>query len=166
MGRGWSTLALVAVAAGLGAYIYFVDAERSTTEVKEKVFSVAADDIEELRVTAKGETSVLKKTDGKWMLVEPVATDADDSAVTALLGGLTSLEITREVDPKAANLADFGFTTAKADVTFTAKGGATGRVRLGDQTPAGADLYAVKGDESRVFLVATFVESSLAKSAF
>ena len=60
MGRAWSTLALVAVAAGLGAYIYFVDAERSTTEVKEKVFTVAADDIEQLRVTAKGETSVLK----------------------------------------------------------------------------------------------------------
>jgi len=166
MGRGWSTLALVAVAAGLGAYIYFVDAERSTTEVKEKVFSVAADDIEQLRVTAKGETSVLKKTDGKWMLVEPVATDADESAVTALLGGLTSLELTREVDPKAANLAEFGLAAAKADVTFTAKGGVTGRVRLGDQTPAGSDLYAVKGDESRVFLVATFVESSLAKSAF
>lgn len=166
MGRAWSTLALVAVAAGLGAYIYFVDADRATTEVKEKVFSVAADDIEELRITAKGETSVLKKTDGKWMLVEPVATDADDSAVTALLGGLTSLELTREVDPKAANLAEFGLTAAKADVTFTAKGGVTGRVRLGDQTPAGSDLYAVKGDESRVFLVATFVESSLAKSAF
>ena len=27
----WSTLALVAVAAGLGAYIYFVDAERPET---------------------------------------------------------------------------------------------------------------------------------------
>ncbi len=166
MGRAWSTLALVAVAAGLGAYIYFVDAERTTTEVKEKVFTVAADDIEQLRVTAKGETSVLRKTDGKWMLVEPVATDADDSAVTALLGGLTSLEVTREVEPKAANLADFGLAGPKADITFTAKGGVTGRVRLGDQTPAGSDLYAVKGDESRVFLVATFVESSLAKSAF
>ena len=162
----WSTLALVAVAAGLGAYIYFVESERSDTEVKEKVFAVAADDIEELRVTAKGETSVLRKTDGTWLLVEPVATDADQNEVTALLGGLTSLEITREVDPKAANLAEFGLTAPKSDITFKAKGGVTGRVRLGDQTPAGSDLYAVRGDESRVFLVATFVETSLARSAF
>ena len=60
----WSTLALVAVAVGLGAYIYFIEFERPTGEVKEKLFTVAADDIEELRVTAKGETAVLKKADG------------------------------------------------------------------------------------------------------
>lgn len=162
----WSTLALVAVAVGLGAYIYFVDSERTDGEVKEKVFSVAADDIETLRVTAKGETSVLKKTDGTWMLVEPVATDADQNEVTALLGGLTSLDITREVDPNAANLAEFGLAAPKSDITFTTTSGVTGRVRLGDQTPAGSDLYAVKGDESRVFLVATFVETSLARSPF
>lgn len=162
----WSMLGLVAVAAGLGAYIYFVDAERPTAELKEKVFAVAADDVEELRITAKGDTSVLKKTDGKWMLVEPVATDADQNEVTALLGGLTSLEVNREVDPKAASLAEYGLGTPKSDISFTAKGGVTGRVRLGDQTPTGADLYAVKGDDARVFLVATFVETSLARSAF
>ncbi|MBP7779270.1 MAG: DUF4340 domain-containing protein [Acidobacteria bacterium] len=162
----WSTLALVAVAAGLGAYIYFVDADRPAGEVKEKVFTVAADDIEELRVTAKGETSVLKKADGKWMLVEPVATDADQNEVTALIGGLTSLDITREVDANASSLAEYGLTAPKSDITFTAKGGVTGRVRLGDQTPTGSDLYAVKGDEARVVLVATFVETSLARSPF
>ncbi len=162
----WSTLALVAVAAGLGAYIYFIDSERSAGEVREKVFAVAADDIEELRVTAKGETSVLKKTDGKWMLVEPVGTDADQNEVTALLGGLTSLDITREVDPNAADLAEYGLTAPKSDIAFTAKGGVTGRVRLGDQTPTGSDLYAVKDDGARVVLVATFVETSLARSPF
>ena len=162
----WSTLALVAVAAGLGAYIYFVDADRSAGEVKEKVFTVAADDIEELRVTAKGETSVLKKADGKWMLVEPVATDADQNEVTALIGGLTSLDIAREVDANASSLAEYGLTAPKSDITFTAKGGVTGRVRLGDQTPTGSDLYAVKGDGTRVFLVAPFVETSLARSPF
>lgn len=162
----WSTLALVAVAAGLGAYIYFVDAEPATSELKEKLFSVAADDIEELRVTAKGETSVLKKTDGKWMLVEPVATDADQNEVTALVGGLTSLEVNREVDPNAANLAEYGLTAPRADITFVAKGGVTGRVRLGDQTPVGSDLYAMKGDDPRVVLVATFVETSLTRSPF
>ena len=162
----WSTLALVAVAAGLGGYIYFVEAERPDGEVKAKVFSVAADDVEELRVTAKGETSVLKKTDGKWMLVEPVATDADQNEVTALLGGLTSLEINREVDPKAADLSQYGLATPKADISFTARGGVTGRLRLGDQTPTSSDLYAVQGDDTRVFLVATFVETSLARSSF
>jgi hypothetical protein len=41
----WSTLALVVAAAGLGAYIYFVDSERPETEAKAKVFAVEADAI-------------------------------------------------------------------------------------------------------------------------
>ncbi len=166
MRGAWSTLALVAVAAGLGAYIYFVDANRSETEVKEKVFSVAADDVEELRVVAKGDTTVLKKTDGTWSVVEPLATDADQNDVTTLLGSLTSLDITREVDPNASNLAEYGLTTPKADISFKAKGGVSGRLRLGDATPTGGDLYAVQGDGSRVVLVATFVETNLSRSTF
>ena len=166
MKGAWSTLALVAVAAGLGAYIYFVDAKRPETEAKEKLFSVAADDVDELRITAKGDTTVVRKTDGRWALVEPVATDADQNEITSLLSSLTSLEINREVDPNAANLAEYGLTTPKADVTFTAKGGAKGRVRLGDATPTGGDLYAVAGDGARVVLVGTFVETNLARSAF
>lgn len=166
MGRAWSTLALVAVAAGLGAYIYFVDAEKTDTAVKEKVFTVAMDDVEELRITAKGDTTVLRKTNGAWALVEPVATDADANDVNTLLSSLTGLEVNREVDPKAADLAQFGLATPKTDITFKAKGGATGRLRLGDATPSGGDLYAVKGDDARVFLVSTFVETNLARSSF
>ena len=81
----WSTLALVAVALGLGAYIYFVDSTRTDTETKEKVFAVTADAVEELRVVSKGDTSVLKKANGAWALVEPLATDADTNEVTALV---------------------------------------------------------------------------------
>ncbi|MEZ5293063.1 MAG: DUF4340 domain-containing protein [Vicinamibacterales bacterium] len=162
----WSTIGLVAVAAGLGAYIYFVDSGRPDTEAKEKLFTVAADDVEELRVVAKGDTTVLKKTDGTWRLVEPVATDADQSDVTSLLGSLTGLEINREVDPKATDLAQYGLSSPKADITFTAKGGVTGRIRLGDQTPTGSDLYAVKDDGGRVVLVSTFVETNLSRSTF
>lgn len=166
MGRAWSTLALVAVAAGLGAYIYFVDAKKTDTEVKEKVFSVPMDDVEELRVTAKGGTTVLHKTNGTWALVEPVATDADANDVNTLLTSLTGLEVNKEVEAKAADLAQFGLTAPKADITYKAKGGASGRIRLGDATPTGGDLYAVKDDNARVFLVSTYVETNLARSSF
>ena len=166
MRGAWSTLALVAVAAGLGAYIYFVDSKQSDADVKEKVFAVAADAVEELRIVSKGDTSVLKKTDGTWKLVEPLATDADGSQVSSLVDSLTSLELNRQVDPKATDLAQYGLASPKADITFTAKGGVKGRVRLGDQTPTGTDLYAVKDDDSRVFLVSTFAETNLMRSAF
>jgi hypothetical protein len=162
----WSTLALVVAAAGLGAYIYFVDSERPETEAKAKVFAVEADAIEELRVTAKGETSLLRKTDGTWKMVEPIATDVDQNEVSALVSGIANLEENREVEPNATNLAEFGLAEPKADLTFKAAGGATGRVRLGDQTPTAGDMYAVKDDGTRVFLVGTFTENTLARSPF
>ncbi|HEY6614551.1 MAG TPA: hypothetical protein VIZ32_08530, partial [Vicinamibacterales bacterium] len=81
--RGWSTLALVVVFAGLVGYIYFVDSKREPGggTVKEKPFgSLQADDIEEVQIkSADGETTRLQKTDGKWQVVEPVKTDADTS---------------------------------------------------------------------------------------
>ncbi|MGE0361617.1 MAG: DUF4340 domain-containing protein [Vicinamibacterales bacterium] len=166
MRGGWSTLALVVAAVGLGAYIYFVDSERPETEAKAKVFAVEADAIEEIRVAAKGETSLLRKTNGTWAMVEPIATDVDQNEVSALVSGLANLEENREVEPNAANLAEFGLAEPKADITFKAAGGATGRVRLGDQTPTAGDMYAVKDDGARVFLVATFTENTLARSSF
>jgi hypothetical protein len=161
----WSTLALVLAAAGLGAYIYFVESERPDTEPKAKVFAVEADAITEVRVTAKGETSLLRKTDGTWKMVEPIATDVDQNEVSALVSGLANLEENREVDPAATNLAEYGLAEPKADIAFTA-GSTTGRIRLGDQTPTSSDMYALKGDDTRVFLVPTFTENTLARSSF
>jgi hypothetical protein len=161
----WSTLALVVAAAGLGAYIYFVESERTDTEAKAKVFAVEADAIEEIRVTAKGETSLLRKADGSWKMIEPLATDVDQNEVSALVSGIANLEENREVEPNAANLAEFGLAEPKADISFKA-GSVNGRVRLGDQTPTAGDMYAVKDDGTRVFLVATFSENTLARSSF
>ena len=75
-----STIALIVVLAGLGAYIYFVDSKRpastsgpggTTTETKEKIFGVEADKVEEIRVTADKEATLLRKQDGTWRNVEP-----------------------------------------------------------------------------------------------
>ena len=59
--RGFtSTLILVVVLAGLGAYIYLVDNKRpaasadGSATTKEKVFTVDVDKINELRVTYQG----------------------------------------------------------------------------------------------------------------
>ena len=62
MRRLINMLVLVVLLAGLGAYIYFVDSERPAAGVtdKEKVVAVEADNLEEIVVTADGETSTLR----------------------------------------------------------------------------------------------------------
>ena len=68
----WSTLALVVVLAGLGGYIYFVDSKRPASTgvegepARTKVFTVEADKVNEIRLTAKGQTTLLAQ-DGRGL---------------------------------------------------------------------------------------------------
>jgi hypothetical protein len=162
-----TTLLLVLVLAGLGAYIYFVESERPAggVEEREKVFAVEADQIEQMTVTAKGETTTLAKTDGVWKITAPVAADADSTEVSNLTTAIAALEINRVLDENASNLADFGLADPRIKIAFKA-GSTSGEVHFGETTPTQGDMYAVKPGESRVFLVAAYQDSSLAKNTF
>ena len=166
-----STIALIVVLAGLGAYIYFVDSKRpagalGSTETKEKVFSVEPDKIEEVRVTADKETTLLKKQDGTWKIVEPAAVDADQTEASGLTTSLTGIEIGRVIEESAADLSRYGLADPKIKVAFKAQGGAGGELYLGDKTATNTDMYAAKAGEKRVFLVPSFQETSLNKKPF
>ena len=169
MGRFVSTGALVLVLAGLGGYIYYLDrAPAEPDSAKEKPFAaVKADDIEELQITAAGEATRLKKSGTTWSIVEPVQAEADGGEVSSLTGSLASLEVGRVVDEKPADLKAFGLEPARVDVRFKVKGQPAERqVLLGDKTATGGDLYAKLPESPRVFLVASFLESSFNKSTF
>ena len=168
MGRLLSTIALVVVLAGLGAYIYFVDSKRPAAGVEEKakVFTVEPDKIEEITVTADAETSTLRKVDGAWRLTAPVQADADQSEISSLTTNLSTLEVNRVVDENAANLAEYGLATPRIIVAYKAQGGGTGELHLGDKTATQSDVYALKPGEKRVFLVPAFHETTFAKKPF
>jgi hypothetical protein len=175
MGRGLSTIVLVLVLAGLGAYIYFVDANRpggtpgpagTIVESKEKVFTVEADKIQEVRITADKETSLLRKSNLTWQMVEPVQSNVDETEVTGLTNSLTGLEYGRIVEENAADLATYGLAEPRFTIAFKADGGAAGEIAIGEKTPTGTDVYAVKAGEKRVFLVPSYHETSFNKKPF
>jgi hypothetical protein len=166
-----STLVLVAILAGLGAYIYFVDSKQPAStgfeaEPRTKVFSVESDKITDLTVTSSGETSVLKKDAGGWKMVEPTATDADSSEVSAITSAISGIESSRTIDENAARLAEYGLEKPSTTIEFKAEGNLSGTLLLGDKTAMQSDLYAMKGGEKKVFLVPAYQETSLAKKPF
>jgi hypothetical protein len=163
-----STIILVIVLAGLGGYIYFVESERPAggLETKDKVFSVEADDLEEITVTAENETTTLSKREGTWKITSPVEADADANEVSALTSALTGLEVNRVVDEAASNLADFGLAEPRIKIAFKAAGGASGELHIGDKTPTQSDMYALQPGAQRVILVPAYQETSLAKNTF
>ena len=163
-----STIILVLVLAGLGAYIYFVDSERPAAGVEErdKVFTVEADKLEEITVTSDGESTTLRKVDGTWRITAPVAADADANEVSGLTTAITGLEVTRVVAESGANLADFGLADPRISIAYKAEGGAGGELHIGDKTPTQSDMYATRPGDGRVFLVPAWQETSLAKNTF
>ena len=169
MGRLWSMLALVAVLAGLGGYIYFVDAKRPASDLaaKQKVFDgVTADKIEEITVTNDGESSTLRKADGTWKMTAPIGSDADQNEVSTLTSNLASVEVNRVIDENAANLGDYGLAKPKITVAFKGQGGLVGELLIGEKTATQGDVYAMKPGGKRVFLISSFQETAFGKKPF
>ena len=166
-----STLALLVILIGVVAYIYFVDSNKPTgdTETKEKAFTdVKADEIEELQIkSADGQTTRLQKADGRWQLVEPIKADADQTETSNITSSLASVDITRVVDEKGANLQQYGLDPPRLDVGFRVKGKKDlQRILIGEKTPTGGDLYAQLPGKTRVFLVNSFLDSTFNKNTF
>jgi len=167
-----STLILVVVLAGLGAYIYFVDSKRpaagadGSAAAKDKVFTVDVDKINELRVTYQGQSSLLKKTDGGWKLTEPAAIDADPPEAIGIANALTNVEIVRVIDENATNLDQFGLANPAITVEYKADGGASGTLKLGNKNATQSEIYALKDNDRRVFLVSSFQETSFNRTPF
>lgn len=163
-----TTIALVLVLAGLGAYIYFVDSGRPAAgvEEKDKVFSVEAEKINEITVTTEGETTVLQRADGNWKITTPFTADADRTEASTLATGLAGLELGRVVDENASDLAQYGLAEPRIRLAYKAEGGGGGEVLIGDKTATGSDLYALVPGQPRVFLIQSWQETSLAKKPF
>lgn len=167
-----STLALVVVAAGLGAYIYFVTWKQPATPVSDKkldkIFTVDSAKIDEISLTtASGDAATVKKEGGTWKLTEPAPAPADESEVGGITSLLSTADINRVVDENPSNLNDYGLSNPRIAVSFKAEGDKDYRhLYIGDKTPTGQDLFARRNDEKRVFLVASFQETALNKSPF
>src|SRR5262245_32211175 len=131
-----STLVLALVLAGLGGYIYFVDSKKPEAGIdgnaaKTKIFNVEADKIEEVRLTYNGESSLLRKADGAWKMIEPVAADADTTEASGLASSLAQLELNRPLDDNPKDLAVYGLAKPQMEVSFKA-GTTTGKIAIGD----------------------------------
>lgn len=153
----------------LGAYYYYFEivAKRQKVEAEraqKRVFSVNAEAVEELFLEAEGKPTVhLVKKEGEWVLDQPVSAQADQGAVDTLIHSLVELEKSRDVDSAAKEMSLYGLEKPGRVVRFRTQN-AWHRLRLGSKNPTGESHYAVKEDESAVFLVASGQVQALNKA--
>lgn len=164
-----SFIALLTILVALGAYLYFVESKRTPgddIEKKEKVFAVESDKIDEITITSEsGDTTALKKSGTEWQIVAPAAAAADSAEVSGILTNLASLDQQRLIDENPANLAEFGLADPRIEVGFTADGQQQ-TLLIGNKTPTGGDVYAKTGAAPKVFLIASYLDSTFNRSTF
>lgn len=157
-----ATLALLLVAAALGAWVYFYEiqgkAQREEEEkAAKKLFVVEADAITalELPLDGGGEARLVRDPAEatRWRIESPIAYAADGGVVSGLLSGLVGLESEAKL-AKPADLAPFGLDDKRRELRAFTGEGEPKRLWLGGAAPIGATRYvAVPGDEAHVFTV-------------
>jgi len=168
-----STILLIVVLAGLGAYFYFVTSKLpeggSDAKKQEKVFTgLDASKIDEVKVTtAAGDATTLKKENGGWQIVQPAQMKADEGEASSITSGLASAEITRVIDENPTNLNEYGLSNPRFEVDFkTADDKDYRKLLVGAKTPTGGGIYAKRNDEKRVFSIPAFQENTFNRTTF
>jgi hypothetical protein len=164
-----SFIGLLTILIALGAYLYFVESKRTPggdVEEKPEVFTVESEKIDEITIKSEsGDTTTLKKSGTEWQIVAPAPAQADSSEVSGILTNLSSLDEQRLIDENPGNLEEFGLAKPRIEVTFKA-GGQEQRLLIGSKTPTGADLYAKTAAAPKVFLIASYLDSTFNRSTF
>lgn len=164
-----SFLGLLAILIALGAYLYFVESKRTPgadEDPKEKVFAVQEDAIDEITIKAEsGDTTTLRKSGSDWQIVAPTTAPADSAEVSGLTMNLASLEEQRVIDEHPADVKEFGLADPRVEVTFKS-GGQEQTLFIGSKTPTGGDVYARTAASPKVFLIASYLDSTFNRNTF
>jgi Domain of unknown function (DUF4340) len=126
------------------------------------ILKVNPADVTQLVIQQK-EPVTLKKTDGRWQITEPKPYPADQEAVAGVLSTLSGLNADRVVEEKTSDRKQYGLDPAQVELDTSVRNG-TQQLLLGDDTPAGGDVYAALATDPRVFTIVSYQKSSLAKS--
>jgi hypothetical protein len=166
-----SLLVFVVVLAGLGAYIYFVESKKpqgAEANLGPKIFSVKAEAIDEITVkAANGDRTTVRKTNGAWQIVEPVAAPADEAEVSGLVTNISTVDNMRTVDENPGDLKQFGLAEPRVEIGFKAAGSKqVQRLFIGDKTATLGDLYAKLPNEKKVFLISGSFDATFNRNTF
>ncbi len=121
--------------------------------------------IDQLTLARKGSAPVtlVKTASGKWQITAPRSFNADQDEVSGVLYTLSSLSADRVVEDKASDLKPYGLDDPSLAVQINSTDQKQRKLLLGEDTPAGSDVYAMLAGDPRVFTLAEYNKTSIDK---
>lgn len=148
---------MLMVLVGLGGYLYLVELpaeqrEKKQETVQKQILPFPETAITGLSITTAQGLVEFKLTEpGKWSIVAPLQTDADNREVQSLIRALVTGAVTRTVEEQATQLAPYGLEQPVTTLTLTA-GTQQETISIGDSGPLSNTLYALRGSDRHVLL--------------
>jgi Domain of unknown function (DUF4340) len=157
------TLIVLVCAILLGGAVYYFQWRKSKNPSAAPVdsgkpaFSLKSSDVADLTILHPGATDApaiqLANQDGKWDITQPIATDADQSAIASITDGVTSARITQTEPDSADRLKAYGLDSPRLELDFQTKSGAKHKILMGDKDFTGSYVYSLIDGQKSVALL-------------
>ncbi|MFH1114978.1 MAG: DUF4340 domain-containing protein [Pseudomonadota bacterium] len=155
----------------LATYVYFVEIrhkeklEAQKAEA-EKIVKLDKDKVTQIELKSKkGGVIGLKKTEGTWVIITPVAVKADPSAVKALLNAVSEAQCEKVLKEKDVRWDEYDLDKPAFTVSVNTKDDSYA-LFFGASNPAKTSFYLRTKGGSRLLLVADTLKNALDKSTF
>ena len=159
-----STLVLVLLLLGLGAYVYWVEYPKAQQEEKKKtLFEFKPDDATEVSLVYPDREITLKKSGEDWRLTKPMDVAADAVTVKNLVNAIAECEVKKELTDASADLAPYGLDKPFVSVTVKLKDKELPAILVGKNTPVGFSTYLQRADDKKIRLTNSAFRSGMDK---
>jgi len=160
---GLLTATLVVLA---GAYYALESRGKRSGDEAQRVFVADEKEVEQISIRRKTESILVKRDGGEWRLAEPVRAKTNGTEISSLLNAILNAKQERGIDDQPKSLAEYGLEQPTIVLTVALQGGKKlPELLLGDKNPNGFSVYAKRGDQPAVFLVADSLRRRLDRNA-
>src|SRR5436853_2801638 len=166
-----TTLILFVIAAGVFAYLYFVERHRPSTEEaarqSQNVMNFDRSKIDGIVIQNGDDKIDIRKHDDKWRLDAPIKDHADASLVDELLSSLENLPkdasiSAKEMEADKNKLADYGLANPKLRLKLLGAG-APPEIWFGKDAALEGKMYVRFENSKETFLASQSVKKAVEK---
>lgn len=167
MKKNKGTIAALVIVGALVAFTVW-DAKRIESTERESreakaLFKVEADRIAKIEIADERPARILEKKDGVWHLVAPISDRADMLEVTPTLEAIQNETAIDLVSENVSELSRYGLDEPGLTATVTDLDGNIQVVKYGTVSGLEGNLYVQRGNEPKVFMVGSGLETHLSK---